>query len=128
VKILLVENEADIARLVSYVLVSQGFAVEQVFDAAEAELKLAHEKFDVMLLDLMLPGEDGYSFCKRIKGEEAYKDLTIIIISARVMPNEIKRALDCGASGYITKPYNPMTLGKDIRRIYSEAQKKTGPP
>ncbi len=127
-RILLIENEADISRLIIYVLSRQGFTVEPAHDAVSAERLLAGGKFDAILLDLMLPGEDGYSFCTRLKSMERTRDIPVIIISARVMPNEVKRGMDCGASGYITKPYNPSTLGEEIRRIVAKEQGDAGKP
>jgi DNA-binding response OmpR family regulator len=123
VRIILVENEADIGRLVTYVLKSQGFTVDHVFDVPSAEEKIREGSYDLMLLDLMMPGEDGYSFCKRLKSNPETQGLPVVIISARVMPNEIKRAMECGANGYITKPYNTLTLADDIRKIYEESTK-----
>ncbi len=120
-KVLFVENEADISRLISYVLNTQGFTVETAFDAVVADEKLVAERYDLILLDLMLPGEDGYSFCRRLKQMEHTKHIPVIIISARVMPNEIKKGMECGASGYITKPYDPIMLGPQIRKIYEES-------
>jgi DNA-binding response OmpR family regulator len=121
VRLLFVENEADISRLISYVLNTQGFNVDTAFDVAAAEEKLAAGGFDIILLDLMLPGEDGYSFCRRLKQMPHTRAIPVIIISARVMPNEIKKGLECGAQGYITKPYDPNTLGSQIRKIYEES-------
>lgn len=120
-RVLLVENEADISRLISYVLEANGFSVDQAHSADIADQKLEEEKFDIILLDLMLPGEDGYSLCRRLKASEGTKSIPVIMISARVMPDEIKKGLDCGASGYIGKPYDPLTLGDEIRKIYDKA-------
>ncbi len=123
-KLLLVENEPDINRLIFYVLSGQGFEVTQAYDASSAEAKLRQGTFDLMLLDLMLPGEDGYFFCRRLKQTEEFKNLPIIIISARVMPDEIKKGMESGAIGYITKPYNPLTLADDIRKLLADYRNK----
>jgi DNA-binding response OmpR family regulator len=123
-KVLLVENEPDIRRLVSYVLVAEGFEVTEAYDAPQADARLEEGRFDIILLDLMLPGEDGYSFCRRIKARGDCRDVPVVMISARVMPEEIRRGLECGAAAYITKPYDPRSLAGDIRRILSGAGEK----
>ena len=84
--VLVVEDEMDIARLIVFILKEEGFTVERVLDTGEAEETLDENDYDLILLDLMLPGEDGFSFCRRLKGAEETRDIPIIIISARAMP------------------------------------------
>ena len=120
IKTLLVEDEVDIARLIVYVLETEGFDMDCVYDAAQAEKKIHEQDYDLLLLDLMLPGEDGYSFLRRLKEKEEIGTLPVIIISARALPEEVERGLDYGACGYITKPYNPLTLAREIRSFLAQ--------
>lgn len=115
-RLLLVEDEPDIRRLMAYVLRKAGFTVSMAGSVAEAEEVLSREAIDALLLDLMLPGEDGYSFCRRLKADPLRKGIPVIVVSARVLPSEIQQAFDCGANGYIVKPYDPATLAAEVHR------------
>ncbi len=115
-RVLYIENEPDVRRLVSYLLPAWGMTVECVADTKSALLAMRRFRPDVILLDIMLPGEDGYSFCRCLRDDPRMRNLPIVILSARVMPAEIQRGYDCGADLYLPKPFEPAELTDGLRR------------
>jgi CheY-like chemotaxis protein len=71
----------------------------------------------LILLDVMLPEMSGFEICKALKADESTKNIPIIFLTARSMPTEMQQALDMGASGYLAKPFDPMTLISQINAI-----------
>ena len=93
-----------------------GFAFFGAGTTAEAEKILEKEKVDLMLLDLALPGEDGLTFCRRIKNLERYRALPVIAFSA--FPRQIyeEKAIEAGCVAYLDKPFQPRSLVETVRR------------
>jgi DNA-binding response OmpR family regulator len=114
--ILYVENEPDIRRLVGYVLAAAGMTVECVPDTGSALQAIRRTRPDALLLDIMLPGEDGYSFCRHLRDDPRTAGLPIVILSARAMAVEVQRGYDSGADVYLSKPFEPAALIDGIRR------------
>ncbi len=113
-RILVVDDDEKLRDLLTRYLGEQGFAVAGVGDGAEMDGYLAEHAADLVVLDLMLPGEDGLSIARRLRGEG---DMPIIILSAR--GEEIDRivGLEVGADDYLPKPFNPRELLARIRAI-----------
>ena len=84
--------------------------------AKAVELALT-EHFDVLLLDLMLPGMDGFDVCERIRANDKTKSMPILIISAMDDPASRDRAAKCGATAFYGKPFNPIELLEDIAKL-----------
>lgn len=121
--VLLVEDEPDIQKFTVFALKEQGFEVIQAFSGKEA-LSLAKEKkIDIILLDIMMPGIDGYVVCKKLGEDPKTKDIPVIILSALVQKKEIEKGYKKGAIGYITKPFDPMKLGDKIKGILKKWEK-----
>jgi CheY-like chemotaxis protein len=72
---------------------------------------------DVVLLDVMMPGIDGWTVAERLSGDDRLRDLPVIFITARASDESRARGLRLGAAGYLTKPFNPVTLAEEIERI-----------
>jgi DNA-binding response OmpR family regulator len=115
-KILVIEDERDIARLVKFSLEKNGFKVVVVTDGDEAPDVALKEKPDLILLDVMLPGRNGYEVCKMIKEKKELAHIPIIMLSARTQKAEIKAGLEAGALDYICKPFTPKELVSQVRR------------
>ena len=114
-KILIVEDEESIAELEKDYLELSGFEVE-IENDGEAGLKRAmSEEFDLFILDLMLPGVDGFEICKKIRET---KNTPIIMISAKKDDIDKIRGLGLGADDYITKPFSPSELVARVDAIY----------
>ena len=102
-KILVVDDDARLRDLLNRYLNEQGFAVRVVSDATEMNRQLARERYDLMILDLMLPGEDGLSICRRLRG--GGEKMPIIMLTAK--GDEVDRivGLEIGADDYLAKPF-----------------------
>jgi DNA-binding response OmpR family regulator len=114
VHILVVDDDAGLRELLADYLTGQGYAVGAVADGAEMEAFLAERPADLVILDLMLPGEDGLSLARRLR---VRGNLPIIMLSAR--GEEIDRivGLEVGADDYLAKPFNPRELLARIRAV-----------
>jgi len=113
-RLLVVDDDAELRELAAAYLTQQGFDVSAVPDAVTMDAKLASEKFDLLILDLMLPGEDGLSIAKRLKGRA---ELPIIMVSAQGEDVDRIVGLEVGADDYIAKPFNPRELLARIRAV-----------
>jgi two-component system alkaline phosphatase synthesis response regulator PhoP len=105
-RVLVVDDEADLVRILQFGLQSIGYHVETASDGQEALKKAREMKPDIILLDLMLPKLDGYKVCRLLKFDERYKNIPIIILSARTQEGDQLLAMEMGANRFITKPYD----------------------
>ncbi len=109
-RILVVEDEIDVALLISYNLEAEGYVVESVARGDEAELRLAENAPDLLILDWMLPGLSGIEICRRLRAREATRTLPIIMVTARREESERVRGLAVGADDYVVKPFSVIEL------------------
>ncbi len=116
-KILIVEDDEDIIELVTYNLQKDGFRTVSVTKGEDAIRKLQNEPFDVVLLDIMLPGMDGLEVCRRIKENERLRLIPIIMLTAKGEESDIVSGLELGADDYIVKPFSPKVLIARIRSV-----------
>ncbi|MEM8572750.1 MAG: response regulator [Pseudomonadota bacterium] len=121
--ILLVDDEAYIRQPLAAYLVSQGFDVAEAQDAAEARSALERRAVDLIVLDIMMPGEDGLSLCRSV--QETHRTPTILL-SARAEEVERIVGLEIGADDYVTKPFNPRELVARIRAILRRIDTRSG--
>lgn len=119
--VLLVEDDAEIGELISRYLENNAMAVTVVPSGSEMDGKLASRRFDILILDLNLPGEDGFSICRRVR---ATLDMPIIIVTAKSEDVDKILGLEMGADDYIVKPFNPRELLARIRAVL----RRTEPP
>jgi len=114
-RILVVDDDLRLRDLLDRYLAQQGFTVRTVPDAATMDRVLARERYDLMVLDLMLPGEDGLSICRRLRG--THDDIPIIMLTAK--GEEVDRivGLEMGADDYLPKPFNPRELVARINAV-----------
>jgi DNA-binding response OmpR family regulator len=112
--ILIVEDDPDIRRLVGELMRKEGFEVELASDAAAMDAVLARRRPDIVVLDLMLPGEDGLSICRRLRRQDT---LPILMLTAK--SDEIDRVvgLEMGADDYLVKPFGPRELLARVRAL-----------
>lgn len=110
-KILIVEDEPQINRLIELVLVSDGFYnIKKAFDGIEALNMIKSDKPDLILLDVMLPELDGFTLCKQIKQDEYLKSIQVIMLTAKKMEEDILKGFENGAIDYISKPFSNKIL------------------
>lgn len=114
-KILIVDDDARLRALLQRFLEEQGFQVRAVADGAQMDRALSRELFSLLVLDLMLPGEDGLTICRRLR--QAGSDLPVIMLTAKGDDNERIEGLRAGADDYLPKPFNPQELDARIRAV-----------
>lgn len=119
-KALIVEDDPDIQIILRMVLTRMGKCEVSVTDQGLEVLESAKSnRPDFILLDVMLPEMSGYDICKALKSNEKTSEIPIIFLTARSMPSEIKEGLALGALGYLSKPFDPMTLVPQINALLS---------
>jgi DNA-binding response OmpR family regulator len=118
-RILIVEDEVAIADLEKDYLELSGFEVEVENDGTSGLARALAEDFDLFILDLMLPGIDGFEICKRIREK---KNTPILMVSAKKDDIDKIRGLGLGADDYVTKPFNPLEL---VARVKSQLRRYT---
>ena len=114
-KILVVDDDLRLRDLLKRYLGEQGFAVDTVPDAAAMDRQMQRVRYDLMVLDLMLPGEDGIAVCRRLR--KAGENIAIIMLTARGDDNDRITGLETGADDYIAKPFNPRELTARIHAV-----------
>lgn len=114
-KILMVDDDLRMRELLQRYLTEQGFNIKSASDGKEMDKAMAAESFDLLILDLMLPGEDGLAICRRLRG--ANHTTPIIMLTAR--GDEVDRivGLEMGADDYLPKPFNPRELLARINAV-----------
>lgn len=106
-QILVLDDEKEIADLVELYLCNEGYIVHKFYDAAGALACINAAALDLAILDVMVPGTDGFSICRRIRQEHTYP---VIMLTARVEDMDKINGLAIGADDYVTKPFNPLEL------------------
>ena len=116
-RILLIEDDSDIAELVQYNLEREGYRVHVSGDG-ELGLKQALQlRPDMIVLDLMLPGLDGLTVCRRLKASPQTQDVPILMLSAKGEESDVVIGLEMGADDYVAKPFSPKELVARIRAV-----------
>ncbi|MBT0883428.1 response regulator transcription factor [Campylobacter sp. RM12640] len=111
------EDDLSINNLIKYALESSGFKVISLINAKELFSELNNQIPHILVLDIMLPCEDGFSILKKIKSNEKTKAIEVILLSALNQENDKVKGLDLGASDYITKPFSILEFLARIRNI-----------
>lgn len=104
-KILVVEDEVDLVKAIELRLTKEGFDVITSLDGEDALKKARTENPDLLILDLMLPKIDGYKVCRLLKFDQKYKNVPVIMLTARVEERDRNLGMEMGADEYITKPF-----------------------
>ena len=123
-RIMVVEDDAGINRLISYNLSKNGLAPECVYDGYQAQEKLAKEVFDLVVLDVMLPGIDGFHICKSIKENPAAFKTFVVMLTARTESQDKIYGNLVGADYYITKPFSVAQLMEIIKELTTMRDKE----
>ncbi|PHQ69318.1 MAG: phosphate regulon transcriptional regulatory protein PhoB [Sneathiella sp.] len=116
-KILIVEDEPAMVELLRYNLESEGFDVASAPDGEEGMLAIEEQSPDLVLLDWMLPKVSGIELCRRLRRNQKFKALPVIMITARGEETDRVRGLDVGADDYVSKPFSPAELMARIRAV-----------
>jgi two-component system OmpR family response regulator len=123
--IVLVEDDEEIRRLVADMLSREGFTVEPASSGEALDQVLARQVPDLVILDLMLPGEDGLAICRRLRSGGG---VPILMLTAKADPIDRVVGLEMGADDYLAKPFNPRELLARIRAILRRAEDRPAAP
>lgn len=116
-RILVVEDEPDILEVLRARFEAAGFEVEAATDGLTALNRARTISPDLIVLDLMLPGIDGFSICAMLKRDQQYSRIPILILSARSQPNDVNTGLGLGADAYLTKPFRAEELLEKVNDL-----------
>ena len=122
-RILIVEDDRKIAQLESDYLESNGYETKIIEDGKKALSELKTNHYDLILLDLMLPGCSGYDICRKIRDEI---DIPILMVTARTEGVDVIRGLGLGADDYMTKPFSPSELVARVKAHLARYDRLTG--
>ncbi len=115
-RILVVEDHEDNRQILRDLLDASGFEMIEAHDGESAHPIAAAEKPDLILMDIQLPGIDGYEATRRIKGDPALKAIPIIVVTSYALSGDEAKARSAGCDDYVAKPYSPRQLLAMIRR------------
>ena len=124
-KILIVEDEQDIADLIGFNLQRAGFEVLKAHDGIQAVDIALHERPDLIVLDLMLPGRDGYGVFRELRRDPRGANIPVIMLTARAQTEDRIQGLEAGADDYLTKPFSPKEL---LLRVHAILKRTDGTP
>jgi len=119
--VLMVEDEEDIRELVSYNLLKEGYQVAGVATGEAALESIRSKPPDLVLLDLMLPGVDGLTVCRKLKNDPKTHSIPIIMLTAKGEEHDVVTGLNMGADDYVAKPFSPRVLLARVRAVLRRA-------
>jgi DNA-binding response OmpR family regulator len=114
-RILIVEDDENLRVALADNLEAEGYEVSTASDGSEARRQIAGQRFDLLVLDLMLPDTDGYRLCKQLRAEQI--DSRILMLTARSLDEDIVRGFDAGADDYVAKPYRLALLLARVKAL-----------
>ncbi len=116
-RILIAEDEANIAESLSFILGRAGYDVDSVPDGEAALRQVRKLLPDLLILDVMLPGLNGFELLKMLKADARLKDLPVIVLTARTQPHDRELAEAIGVAAYLTKPFSNRELVDHVSRL-----------
>jgi CheY-like chemotaxis protein len=120
---MVVDDEADVLKVVITTLAIHGFETVPAVSGQECLGLLENGiKPALILLDIMMPGMDGFEVCRKIREDEKYRDMKIVMLSAKNQNRDAVDAYKYGADGFITKPFNPDKLVSDVKIFIGEPE------
>ena len=115
--VLIVDDESMARTLLRLMLVRAGFNVSEAEDGYDALEKVRKNRPDIVLLDVMMPGMDGFAVCEALRSDPDTMSLPIIMLSAKTDLDSINKGLRAGATVYLTKPISPEDLTRHVREV-----------
>jgi len=116
-RLLLIEDEPDLRFILRLTLERSGFEVVEARGGEEGLRLASGGGYDAILLDVMMPGIDGYSVCRALKADPRTSGTPVVFLTAKVQENEIGEGLAAGAVGYLAKPFDVATLSTELTAL-----------
>jgi len=126
-KLLLIEDEEDISELIKLQAEISGYSISAFFDGLNGFRGIEKDPPDLVILDIMLPGQSGLDVCRKIKTDPKLNHIPIIMISAKSEETDVILGLELGADDYVTKPFSPRILFSRVKAVLrrnNEEEKK----
>ena len=123
--VLVVDDEPNIVRSLEFLMNQAGYEVRIVRDGEQALRAIADEPPDLILLDVMMPKRDGYQVCSEVRANPDWRDIRIIMLTAKGQEAEREKGIQLGADDYITKPFSTRAL---VRKVREHLEPEAGPP
>jgi DNA-binding response OmpR family regulator len=117
-EILIVDDEPDVVVPIQFLMEQQGYSVMAAYRGEDALDLIYHYKPDLVLLDIMLPGIDGWEVCEIIRLNQNYRDIKIVFLTAKGRDEDIAKGLALGADAYITKPFSNAVLVATVNKLF----------
>ena len=118
-KVLIVDDEPNIVAALEFLLEKNGYQVQVAADGEEALARLDDYSPDLVLLDVMVPKVSGYEVCQRMRAQPKWRDIKIVMLSARGREVEVEKGMSLGADLYVTKPFSSAELVATIGGLLS---------
>jgi two-component system cell cycle response regulator DivK len=122
--ILLIEDNEQNRYLAVFMLEKSGYHVEEAFDGPMGIDMAVKNRYDLILLDIQLPGMDGYAVASELRKNSLTKSVPIVAVTSYAMAGDREKALDSGCSGYIEKPINPETFVSEVENFFINSKDK----
>lgn len=127
-RLLLIEDEEDIAALIKLQADISGYSLHVEVDGLNGLIAIEREKPDLVVLDIMLPGQSGLDVCRKMKNNAATKDIPVIMISAKTEEIDQVLGLELGADDYVAKPFSPKVLFSRIKAVLRRGKEPEAGP
>lgn len=122
-RVMMVEDEEDIAFIIDFLLKRNGYQVDHAADGRAALERIESDAPppDLVLMDLMLPYHDGLELVERLRARPPWRDVPVLMLTAKARESDVVKALELGADDYVTKPFQPEEVLARIRRLLKRA-------
>ena len=119
-KILIIEDDASTSQFLTYTMECEGYQVITALDGIDGLKKALTEKPDLIILDIMLPGLDGFELCHRLRAYAPTADIPVLMLSAKAQDADKSAAFKMGANYYMVKPANPATIVDAVKNMLNQ--------
>jgi two-component system, OmpR family, alkaline phosphatase synthesis response regulator PhoP len=116
-RVLVVDDEPDVLLLCRVNLEFEGYDVVEASDGEQAMERLREQRFDVVLLDVMMPKMDGWQVLEAVKADDELEEIPVVMLTAKVQDQDQIRGWSQGAADYITKPFSPLALSQVLQDV-----------
>lgn len=121
-KVLIADNEANLLISLEYLMQRQGFDVSLARDGNEALTMIRQQRPDLVVLDVMMPGQSGFEICQQVRADPSLRHIRIVMLSAKARETDIAKGKALGADAYIVKPFSTDDLVNQVHSLLEEAR------